>query len=148
MRAALKVMSPILFCWPTTSEADGGWAAVDVELFQQYSFAFCCCVTGGGRRTVWQNGIWHRSACKAKVWHWIFPDGKNGTHWHSSTFAEHFWRINSTCEHCEVVGGVFQQWQQQYEAQAMYLGAILQVLHYKNFTSMVCRLLFITGENA
>jgi len=25
--------------------------------------------------------------------------------------AERFWRPNSECEHCEVVGSVFQQWQ-------------------------------------
>jgi len=29
MRAALKVMSPLLLCWPTTSELDG--MAVEVE---------------------------------------------------------------------------------------------------------------------
>jgi len=36
---------------------------------------------------------------------------KNGTHWHSSTLAEHLWRPNSGCEHSEVVDGAFQQWQ-------------------------------------
>jgi len=43
-RAALKVMSPILLCWPTTSEADGGGMVVEPEPSHQYSIAFCCCV--------------------------------------------------------------------------------------------------------
>jgi len=30
--AALKVMPPVLFCWPTTSEADVGGMAVEVKL--------------------------------------------------------------------------------------------------------------------
>ena len=38
---------------------------------------------------------------------------KNGTHWHSLMFVEHFWRPKHGCEHDEVVGGAFQQWQQQ-----------------------------------
>ena len=37
MRAALKVMPPILFCWPTMSEADVGGEAVGVEPSHQYS---------------------------------------------------------------------------------------------------------------
>jgi len=31
MRAALKEMCPILLCWPTMSEADGGGIVVMVE---------------------------------------------------------------------------------------------------------------------
>ena len=54
MRAASKVMPPILRCWPTASEADGGMAAV-VELSCQYSDTFYCCVTDGSRGAVWQN---------------------------------------------------------------------------------------------
>jgi len=34
---------------------------------------------------------------------------------HSSILTEHLWRPNSGCEHSEAVGGVFQQWQQEYE---------------------------------
>ena len=36
------------------------------------------------------------------------------------TDTEHFWRPNSGCQHSEVLGGVSQQWQQQYERQAMF----------------------------
>ena len=34
MRAAPKVMPPILSCWLTVSEVDGGGMAVEVELCQ------------------------------------------------------------------------------------------------------------------
>jgi len=53
--------------------------------------------------------IWHGSVDEAKVCHWIPSCGKNVT-WLHLTFAEHWWRPNSGCKHCEVVGGVFQQW--------------------------------------
>jgi len=35
-----------------TSEADVGGMAVEVELSQQYSIAYCCCVTDGSRGAV------------------------------------------------------------------------------------------------
>ena len=57
MRAALKVMLPTLFCWPMTSETDGGDVAVQVEQFHQYPITFYCCVTNGSRGAVWQNGV-------------------------------------------------------------------------------------------
>ena len=41
MRAALKVMPPILLCWPMMSEADVGGMAVEVEPSHQYSITFC-----------------------------------------------------------------------------------------------------------
>ena len=47
MRAALKVMPPILFFWPTMSEVDVDGMAVEVEPSNQDSITFCCCVTGG-----------------------------------------------------------------------------------------------------
>ena len=52
MRAALKVMSPILLCWPMTSEVDVGGTAVDAEPSRQYSITCCCCVTDGSRGAV------------------------------------------------------------------------------------------------
>lgn len=36
-------MPPILFCWPTTSEAVGGGMAVEVKSFHQYPITFCYC---------------------------------------------------------------------------------------------------------
>jgi len=67
MRAATKVMPPILLSWPLISEADVGIMAVQVELPHQYSITCCCHVTGGSRRAVCQNGIWHESAYEASV---------------------------------------------------------------------------------
>ena len=60
----------------------------------------------------------------------------------SETLAECLWTLNSGCEHGKAVGGVFQQWQVQLERKAMFQVAI------QFFTSIACRLLFITGENA
>jgi len=48
MRAALKVMPPILLYWPTISEMNVGSMAVEVEPSYQYSIIFCCCVTERG----------------------------------------------------------------------------------------------------
>ena len=52
MRTVLKVMPPILGCWPTTSETDGGGIAIETEPFHQYSSTFCCCATNGSRRAI------------------------------------------------------------------------------------------------
>ena len=46
----LKVMPPILLHCSTTSEADVGDMAVEVEPSHQYSLIFRCCVTDGSRR--------------------------------------------------------------------------------------------------
>ena len=98
------------------SEVYVGGVTAEVEPFHQYSITFCCCVTDGSRRAVWQNDVWHGSVYEAKVCNWIPPCRKNGTHWHISML----WRLNSECEHSEVVGGVFQQNRQQHERQAMF----------------------------
>ena len=53
MRDALKVIPPNLLCGPTTtSEADGGGMAVEVELSCQDHITFCCCATDASRRAV------------------------------------------------------------------------------------------------
>ena len=65
--------------------------------------------------------------------------------WHPLTFIHicwMIWRSNCGYEHSEAVGGVFQQWWQGCEKQAAFWTA-MQI-----FTSMVCSVLFITGENA
>ena len=119
-RAALKVMPPILLYLPTISEVDVGGMAVAVEPSHQYSVTCRCCVTDGSRGAVWQNGVWHGSACEAEACHWIPGCGKNDSRWHSPTLAERFWSPNSGCEHSEVVGGVFQQWRQWHEKQTTF----------------------------
>ena len=57
----------MLLCWTTLSEVDVGDLAVGAELSHQYSITFFCRVTDGSIWAVWQNGIWHGSAHKAKV---------------------------------------------------------------------------------
>ena len=113
-------MPPILLCWPTTSEVDAGSVLVELEISHQYSITFRCCVTDGNRGAVWRNGLWHGSAYKAKVCHWIPPCGKNGPLWHSLTHAESLWRPNSGCERSEEADGAFQQWQQRHERQTTF----------------------------
>jgi hypothetical protein len=66
-RAAPKVMPSILLCWPTTSEANVVYMAVEVEPSRQNSVKFCCSATDGSRGAVWQNGVWHGSAYETKV---------------------------------------------------------------------------------
>lgn len=51
MKAALKVMPPVLLFWPTMSEVDGGMA-VEVESSLQYSTTCCCHVTDGSMGAV------------------------------------------------------------------------------------------------
>ena len=51
-RATLKLMPPILLCWPTTSEANVVDMAVEVEPYRQYSVKFHCRVTDDSRGAV------------------------------------------------------------------------------------------------
>jgi len=67
MKAVLKVIPPMLLCWPKTSEADGGGMAVEVESSHQYPIIFSCCMTDGSRGTIWQNGTWHGSVYRCEV---------------------------------------------------------------------------------
>jgi len=52
VRAARKVISPVLLCWPTMSEMDVGGIPVGLESSHQYSITFHCCATDGSRGTV------------------------------------------------------------------------------------------------
>ena len=88
MRTVLKVVPPILLCWPTVSEVDIGVMAVEVEPSRQYSVPCCCYATDGSRGAMWQNSISHGSADEAKVWDWIPPYGKNCACWHLLMLAE------------------------------------------------------------
>ena len=38
-------MPSISLCWPVTSEVDVDGMEVKIDLYQQYSIIFCCCVT-------------------------------------------------------------------------------------------------------
>lgn len=46
-QVVLKMMSPILRCWPTMSEADGSDMGVEAEASHQCSAICCCLVTDG-----------------------------------------------------------------------------------------------------
>ena len=98
--------------------------AVGIELSWQYSITCCCCTTAGSRAAVWQNGVWSGSVNEEKVWNRIPLCGKNGNHWHSLMLAECLRRPNSGCEHSEVMGGAFQQCQQQRGCQATFCTAV------------------------
>ena len=53
LRAALKVLLPVLWRWPMTSEVDvGGGMAAEVEPSHQYPVTFCCTMTDSNRGTV------------------------------------------------------------------------------------------------
>jgi len=107
MRASLKVIPPLLLCWPTISEEDI-CTAREVEPSHQYPITHCH-VTDGSRGSIWQNGIWHGSVYEAKGCNWNLPRRKNGNHWHSLILAECLWRLNTGCKYSEPVGA-FQQW--------------------------------------
>ena len=103
MRAVLKVMPPILWCWPTTSEADGGGMTVRAEPFRQYPSACCCPVADGSRGAVWQNGGGYGSVYDAKVLHWIPPCWKKCC---PLTFINNSW----TCGESRVDVSTVRQW--------------------------------------
>jgi len=54
-RAASKVISPILLCWPSMSEKNVGGMAEEVEPSHQHSVTSGCCETDGSRGAVQQN---------------------------------------------------------------------------------------------
>ena len=126
VRAAPKVIHSVLLCWPMTLKVDVGGMAVEVESSHEYSLTFCCHVADGSRgaawlkdvltwKCVWSQGMKFFHAEKmAKCGTEFLHVEKSGTHWHSSVLAEHLWWPNSGCEQSEVVGGVFQQWWQQW----------------------------------
>ena len=86
-RAAPKVMSPVLWCWPMASEADISGMAAEVELPTNI-VTHCCCVTDDSREAVWQNGVWEGGVSEAKGWKWIPPWGKK---WRQLTYVNACW---------------------------------------------------------
>jgi len=77
------------------------------------------------------NGVWHRRTYEAKVSLWVYPWGKNCTHWHS--LAECLWRPNSETERGEVV--------------CFSCGNSGSPSLVLIFTRAAHRLLFLVGEN-
>jgi len=68
-RDGLKEMLSILLLWPTTSEADVGGMAVEVEPSQQHYITFCFQETNRSKGAVCQIGICHGSTYGVKVCH-------------------------------------------------------------------------------
>ena len=136
LRTAPKVMTSILWYQPTMSGATVGGMAVKAEPSHQHSMTCCCCVTDGSRGALWQNGAWHGSAGGAKRWNWIPPCRKNGPYWHSSMLVNIYgaWTAAVSPGGCR---WVFQQWQKWQSL------SLVQI-----FTSVACRLSFISSENA
>lgn len=52
MRAAPKLIPPILLYWSMMSGVNVGGMAVDVEPSHRYSVTFCCCLTDGSRGAI------------------------------------------------------------------------------------------------
>ena len=82
VRAALKWMPPILFCWAAISEGDVGGMAGEAAPSHQYSGAFCCHVTHSSRGAVWQNAFSGSMTKQRRVIEFLHVR-KNGAHWHS-----------------------------------------------------------------
>ena len=109
---SLLVQSVTMFCYLYHEEIFFSYCSNILLTCCPNILLTCCCHVDSNRRAVWQNGIWHGSMYRAKLWN-LFPAcGRNGTHWCSSMLAEHLPRPNRVCECSEVVGGEFQQWQQ------------------------------------
>ena len=60
-------MLPVLLCWPTTSEADVGGRAFEVETSHHCSITSYCHVTDGSKGAILQNGIQQGSAYEVRV---------------------------------------------------------------------------------
>jgi len=76
-RAALKVLSPILLCWPTTPEVGVGGVAVEVEPSYQYSVTFCCCAAV---KTVSDVEVYMKRRCASEF--------LSVEKWHPLTFVD------------------------------------------------------------
>ena len=131
-RATLKVVPPILSCWPAMSEVDVGGMTVEVEPFHQYSIKFCCCATDGSRGAVWQTGVWRGRAYEAKTWHWILPCGKDCSDIHQCF-------LNAAGDQTVDVSTV-RQWIACFSSADSDGESCPMVLTFMN---MACRLLFI-----
>ena len=143
MRVALKIMPPILSCLPTILEVDGSGVAVSAEPSHQYFVTFCCHVTDGIRGTVWLNAIWQGGICETKACNWLHPCRKTcttGLHQHlQNIYGEH-------CGQCSVWTPLWTPHMVEcFSSGDSGNGSppLAQI-----FTSTVCRLLFISCENA
>ena len=136
MRVASKVMPPMLWYWPTTSEADVAVMTVEAESSHQYSVTFCCRVTDGSKGTVWQNGIWHGSAYDAKC-------GIEFLHNEKIALTDIHQHLLNVCRDQTVDVGTVRWWVVCFSGGDNDSASPLPV---QIFTSTACRLLFIAGK--
>ena len=87
---------------------DRWWYGSRGWTFDQYPVTCCCCVTDGSRGAVWHSGGWSKGvSLNSSMW----------KKWHALAIINCCWpswqRLNSGCEHREVLSSVFQQWREQ-----------------------------------
>ena len=122
-RAALKVIPPILLCWPTTSEADVGGMAIEVEPSHQYCYILLPCDRWQQKGSLTE---WHLTWKCVRIPLW-------GNKWHPLTFIDTCWIFMGTKQQMWAQwGGVW------YSSGNRDSGSppLVQI-----FTSMACRLL-------
>ena len=74
-------MPPFFFFLACNVGVDVVGMAAEVESSHQDSIAFCCCVTDGSGRTVWQNGVWHGS---------VYEESQNCLGWKGPQWSSSF----------------------------------------------------------
>ena len=89
---------------------DVGSILVEDEPSCQYSITFFCCAKDGRRGQSEKIASDIEMSVKQRCVIGFLYLEKNCTHWHSLMLAEHLWRPNSGCEHCQAVDCVFWQW--------------------------------------
>jgi len=138
MRAAPKVMPPILWSWPTMSEVDAGGMAVEAEPSHQCSITCCCRMTDGSREghSDRMASDMEGKAEEAKVWNWIPPCRKK---WHPLPFMDTCWMFIETNQQMWALWG----WVVRFSS-----GDCGSPLLVKIFAFVACRLLFIVGEHS
>ena len=102
MRAAPKVMLPLVLCWTVMSQMHVNGVAVEGEPPHQCSIPCCCCATDGSSesdRMVSDMKVWMKQRNGIE----FLRVEKSCSHWHSSTLTECLWRPHGRCKHSEVV---------------------------------------------
>jgi len=136
VRGLLWIMPPVLLYWCTTSEADVGGTAVEVEPSYLYSVMCCCHVTDGSRGAKWYltwKCEWNRSV------------GLNSSMKKKMAPVHVHWDLLDVSGDQAVDVGTVRQQVICFRRGDSNSGSppLVQI-----FMRAACRLLFITGENA
>lgn len=126
-RTALKVLSLVLLNWSGTSEANGSKAG-DIEPSCQIPLQVVVHqMEANGQSDKITSGMEMQTKQRCVIEH---VQVKKMQPQHLLMFAESLWRSATECEHSEMLSGCFSSGDNN------------------NVMSMVCRFLFIAGENA